>query len=130
ENEFRKIAAVAAFEHVVGGNAERANLLAEPVKILRLQRLLRERIAGVGIETSRDADEFRTEFLHTIQRRRQHVSILSSGQGGRHGIIETIVAEVARASSGISGVLVDGKKCGAVAVQQNVLRAVAVMDIK
>src|SRR5262245_32668776 len=48
KNQFRQILAVAAFEQAENRYAKFTKRLAEPVKILRLQSLLRQRIASIG----------------------------------------------------------------------------------
>ena len=50
--------------------------------------------------------------------------------GRRDGIIETVFAGIFFAGAGVGRELVDGKKCDAFAVEQNVLRAVAVMHVE
>jgi|SRR6516164_3189747 len=63
KDEFGQIAAVTAFQHAEHRHTERAQGLAKPVKILRLQCTVADRIPHIRIKTGGHSDQLRLEIL-------------------------------------------------------------------
>ena len=130
QNQSRQVVAVTAFEQAEHRHAHFAQLAAEPVEILRFERTLRQRVAGVGVEASRDADKIRLEFFQIMERVLQDFAVIPAWGVWRDGIVETIVTHMPRAGAGIARKFVNRVKRHARVVQQNILRAVAVMHVE
>src|SRR5579872_244982 len=71
ENQFRQVVAVTALQNTECGDAQLADRLAEPVVVLRFERLLGERVTRVGIESRGNGDQLRLELFQSVQRFRQ-----------------------------------------------------------
>ena len=130
EDQFPQLIAVAALQDTKRGNPQSLDFRAQPVVILRFQRFVRQRIVRVSVESRRNGDEVGLEILYALERARQHPAVIGARRAGRDGEVKSVAAHVRRAGARIARCLVDGKKRGAGLVSQNVLRAVAVVDIE
>ena len=92
KNQFRQIRAVTAFEQAEQRHVQRAQRLAEPVKILRQQRAVGQRVAHVGVESGGHGDEVGLEIFQIVERAGERGAIGFARRARRDGIIETIVA--------------------------------------
>jgi len=130
EDQFGQIVAVAAFEDAERGDVELADGFTEPMEIFGLQSFLRERIAGIGIETGGDGHEVGLKVFDAVDGLGEDSAVFGAGSGGGDGKVEAIVAGICAAGAGIAGELVNGKKSSAGVVQENGFGAVAVMDVE
>ena len=100
------------------------------MKILHLEHAAAERVAHVGVEPGGHGDEVGPVIFQIVERPVQHGAIRFARRARRDGIIETVVADIRRAGAGIKRIQVDGKKRDARPVEQDRLRAVAVMHVE
>ena len=109
---------------------KRTQLPAKPVIVLRQQRAFGQRVVHVGIKPGGHGHEVGPEMFQVVERVRERGPPGCARRARRDGIIETVAPAILRAGIRISRMLVHGKKLDAGPVQQNVLRAVAVMHVE
>src|SRR5947207_2202251 len=126
----RQIPAVTALQNAEPGNAQAADGLSEPMKVLGLERLLGDGIARVSVKPGRHGQQSGLRVLQVIESARQHVSIFLARRFWRDRIVKAIVAHVASPGAGIAGMLVNGKKSRAGPVHQDRLGAIAVVNVE
>src|SRR5688500_9326551 len=100
------------------------------MEIFSFKGLLRERIARVGIEARRDADNRWLEVTHLLQGSRENFPILETRQARRDREIETIIPNIRRACPRIARMLMNGVKGRVRMILQNRFRTIPMMDIE
>src|SRR6516164_2125604 len=98
--------------------------------IFRLQRLLSQRVAGIGVKACRYSNHVWLEILEVVQRAVEHVPVIAAGGLRRDGIIEAVVSNITPASSRITGELMNGNERGIGFVQQDGLSSVAMVNVE
>src|SRR5208282_1316106 len=69
-------------------------------------------------------------FFEDIKSRRKTFAVMHSRRRWRHRVIKTVAAAISAPGSWISRILMDGNEKATRLVQQNILRAVAMMNIE
>src|SRR5579859_6551922 len=100
------------------------------MKVFGFERLLRERVTGIGVEAGGDSKQIGLELFDGDECSRQNLAIFGARRCGRHREIETIVADIRAAGAGIAWELMDRKKGGAGLTKENVFGAVAVVNVE
>ena len=98
---------ITAFEHTEERHVQLVQRLAEPVKVFRQQRAFRQRVVGVGVESSGHGDEVGLEMFQVVQRVDERGAIGGARRGGRDGIIEAVASTIRCAGARITRVLMD-----------------------
>lgn len=89
-----------------------------------------EGVALVGVEAGGDGDEVGTVAAEVIEGAAEGGAVVFAGGEGGDGVVKDVAAEVHGAGAGIGGVLVDGKEFHAGLVEEDVLGAVAVVNVE
>src|ERR1700722_8332902 len=94
QNQFRQIAAVAAFKKAEERNSHGAQFLPQPEEIFGQQSPIGERVTAIRIEPRGNGDESGRKVFNAAQRAAQNCTPAFARSGWLDRIIETIIAHV------------------------------------
>src|SRR3954470_4253352 len=100
------------------------------MEIFGLECFLRERVSSVGVEARGDTDQIGFRFCQSIECTLEHFPIFGARSFRSDRKVKTVFANIARASAGIAGMLMNGDERGVRVIYQDVFGAVSVMNIE
>ena len=107
-----------------------ADATSEPLVVLGLEILAAHGIAAVGVEASRDDQEVGLEADQVVERTRERVPVDVSGRPRDDRVVEAVGPAVLEAGVGEARRAVDGGVGIAGPIDEDVLGAVAVVDVE
>ena len=100
------------------------------MEILDFEGTAAERVAVVGVEAGGDGDEVGPVTAKVIEGAAEGGAVHFAGGERGDRVVEAVAADIFGTGAGIGGVLVDGKEFETGLVDEDVLGAVAVMDVE